>query len=443
MSDKQVIKIIHFADLHIGVENYSKFASEAYILGLPDYFSPHDDRVKTYIGLPTRLIDTLVGFDGLIKDAIDLKVDLVVFAGDAFRLRDPSQTQQREFAKRILRLTNAGIKVFLLAGNHDIPNAQGRATSLEIYDTLNVEGVTVASGVGNHALETNTGTIQISALPWLRRSAVVTREGSERKSHEEIRKYSQDVLSQSIGKMASELEPTQPALLVGHATVSTARLGSEQSMMMGNDYLLLPGVVGDKRFDYVALGHIHRHQILQDRPPTVYSGSLHRVDFSEENDEKGYCLVTIEMGDDPSHRKTQVEFKQVWARKFKTISVKLDSDDYDPTSSTIEMISKERFDDAIVRINIEGTPTDIERLDVGQIFVALKEAFYIAGINFHELRNESSRTRLENKELPVDISPLKALELYMDDRKISGENRKRLVVYAKALIEKLSAGSDS
>ena len=441
--DKQLIKVLHFADLHIGVENYSKFASESYILDLPEYFSPDSDRVETYIGLPTRIIDTLVGFDGLIKDAIDLDVDLVVFAGDAFRLRDPNQTQQREFAKRILRLRDAGIKVFLLTGNHDIPNAQGRATSLEIYDTLKIAGVTVASTMGNYLIETKNGPIQIAALPWLRRSEIATRKDSAHKSHKEIRQYTEDLLARSINQMASELDLSKPSLLVGHVTVSTARLGSEQSMMMGNDYMLSPEIIADARFDYVALGHIHKHQILVENPPTIYSGSLHRVDFSEENDNKGYCLATIEIGEHAEKRVTTFEFKEVWARKFMTILVELGQDDDDPTGSTLQVIDRSNFDDAIVRVNIKGAPTDIDRIDIGQIFGGLGRAFYVSGINIEEIRNEHSRTRLEKNQLPVDITPLKALELYMDDRKITGKTRDRLLLHAKILIDKISNDSYS
>ncbi len=440
MADKQLIKVLHFADLHIGVENYSKFASESYLLGLPEYFSPDADRVQTYIGLPTRLIDTLVGFDGLIKDAIDLEVDLVVFAGDAFRLRDPNQTQQREFAKRILRLRDAGIKVFLLTGNHDIPNAQGRATSLEIYETLKIAGVTVASAMGNHLIETKNGPIQISALPWLRRSEIAARGEVKQKSHQEVRQYSENLLADSIDGMASQLDLSQPSLLVGHVTVSTARLGSEQSMMMGNDYMLNPEIIGDERFDYVALGHIHKHQVLRENPPTIYSGSLHRVDFSEENDNKGYCLATIEINQN-RQRTTTVEFNEVWSREFMTISVQLLQDDDDPTGSTLEVINKYNFDDAIVRVNIKGAPTDIDRIDIGQIFGSLDGAFYVSGINVEEIRNEDSRTRLEQNQLPVDITPLKALELYMNDRKITGKTRDRLLFHAKLLIDKISNNS--
>src|SRR5512137_557180 len=119
------MKIIHFADLHLGVENYG--------------------HVNPLNGLSSRLEDFLKVLDELVDYALAEQVDLVLFCGDAYKTREPSQTQQREFAKRINRLSSNGIPIFLLIGNHDLPNAIGRATSTEIFDTLAIKNVYVSS----------------------------------------------------------------------------------------------------------------------------------------------------------------------------------------------------------------------------------------------------------------------------------------------------------
>jgi exonuclease SbcD len=95
-------------------------------------------------GLSSRLVDFLASLDSLVDFALENKVDLVLFCGDAYKSREPSQTQQRELARRINRLSAAGIPVFLLVGNHDLPNAIGRATATEIFDTLAVKNVHVS-----------------------------------------------------------------------------------------------------------------------------------------------------------------------------------------------------------------------------------------------------------------------------------------------------------
>ena len=83
------MKIIHFADLHLGVENYG--------------------HINPATGLSTRLLDFLAALDQVIDYALENKVDLVLFCGDAYKSREPGQTHQREFAKRINRLSTAGI----------------------------------------------------------------------------------------------------------------------------------------------------------------------------------------------------------------------------------------------------------------------------------------------------------------------------------------------
>ena len=119
-----MVRIVHLADVHLGVENYG--------------------RLDPATGLSTRLTDFLQGVDAAIDMALEIEADLVVFAGDAYKTRDPSPTYQREFARRIRRLSQAGLPTVLAAGNHDVPNAVGRAHTMEIFATLDVENVYVA-----------------------------------------------------------------------------------------------------------------------------------------------------------------------------------------------------------------------------------------------------------------------------------------------------------
>ena len=135
------MKILHTADIHIGVENYGKI----------------DPETRT----STRLSDFLRSFDEIVSFAIQETVDLVIIAGDAYKSRNPSQTHQREFAKRISKLSINNIPVFILIGNHDSPNIPGPATALEIFPTLDVEKVTIGDQLSNYDISTKSGAIQI------------------------------------------------------------------------------------------------------------------------------------------------------------------------------------------------------------------------------------------------------------------------------------------
>jgi exonuclease SbcD len=401
------MKIIHFADLHLGVENYG--------------------RMDPATGLSSRLNDFLAALDELVDYALAEKADLVLFCGDAYKTREPTQTQQREFARRINRLATANIPVFLVIGNHDMPNAVGRATATEIFDTLAVKNVTVASRPGTYKIQTKGGAVQIATLPWLRRSALLSREDTKNLNLEQVNQQMQAALTQAIGKQAAALDPSLPAILAAHVSVGTAKAGSESMMAIGQEPVLLLSDIALPAFDYVALGHIHKHQVLKENPPVIYSGSLERVDFSEENDEKGFYVVDIEPG--AAGRQVSYRFHPVKARRFLTIDIALEQADTDPTAKVLNAITgqQEAVRDAIVRLNI-SLPSQIEgHLRYHEIREALNPAHF-----FTIAREIQRETRLRLGSRPAgEITPLAALKAYLETQKVTPERQKVLLEYGE------------
>jgi exonuclease SbcD len=108
------VRVLHFADTHIGMENYG--------------------RTDPQSGLSSRLVDFLRCMDEMIEFAREHDVDLTIFAGDAFKTRNPNPTYQREFAWRVRDLSQLA-PIVLLVGNHDLPPTVLKASSIEIYDT--------------------------------------------------------------------------------------------------------------------------------------------------------------------------------------------------------------------------------------------------------------------------------------------------------------------
>ena len=412
------MRILHFADVHIGVENYS--------------------RTDTDTGLSTRLHDFLETFDELVDYAIGANVDLALFCGDAYKSRDPSQTHQREFAKRIVRLSEAGVPSFLLIGNHDTPHVQGRATSLDIYRTLPLPMVTIGDNAATYRIETRAGPIQIVAVPWVRRSQLLARDEMRGLSTIEINAKISDTLTNLIQIQAQRLDPHIPAILAGHVTVNDARTSSEQSMMLGSDHVLLRSSVALPQFDYVALGHIHKHQIIGRSPHVVYSGSLQRIDFGEERDEKGFCVIELDSTKPQGNRmrESDFHFQTVNARRFLTIDVKLDAGDPSPNLTVADRVSRHATRDAIVKLNIE-MPASLEPLlSDSEIRTSLSEAHYVAAIS--RQITERPRTRLDGT-YSDGLTPSQLLERYLDSRDTPPDRAKDLLERGSQLI----VGSDS
>ncbi|MBI4338457.1 MAG: exonuclease SbcCD subunit D [Chloroflexi bacterium] len=407
------MRLLHFADLHLGVEAY----------GGTDPAS----------GLPSRLVDFLRCLDELVDCALSEGVDLVLFAGDAYKSREPSQTHQREFAKRLRRLIEGGIPVFLLIGNHDLPHAFARATSVEIFDTLGLERITVASKTGTYNIATRSGTLQIASLPWLRRSSLLSREDTRGLSLDEVSERLRQAALAQLRRHLDQLDPSLPAVLAAHISVRGARHGSEGRMMVNSEPDLLPSQLSHPALDYVALGHVHSHQEMASWPPAVYSGSLERLDFSDAGEEKGFCLVELDPGRTAGRRLAGYRFVPVAARRFVEVRVAIPPDDMNPTATVLSALASQDIEGAIVRLEIALSPG--QSLRESEIRQALKAAHFVAGIS-REVRRER-RPRL-GEVSPERLAPAQALRAYLQARKVPSERAGKLLQYGDRILSEVA-----
>jgi len=411
--------IVHTADVHIGVENY----------GFPDPLTRTS----------TRLNDFLSSFDEVVNYSIDNNADLVLMCGDAYKSRNPSQTHQREFAKRIAEITKHNIPVFLLAGNHDSPNIRVQATALDIFNTLDAPYVNIGAELKTHLIETKSGPIQIIALPWIRKGDFITSQDTKGLSNTQINKEIQKTITDIIKSEIENLNPEIPAILAGHVSIDSAKTSSEKSMMLGKDYILLKSSITSNKLDYVALGHIHKHQILNDNPKIVYPGSLERVDFGEEKDVKGFCSIVLDPNQESGNREQEFNFIPVAARRFITIRSKIKNSDTSPTETVISQIKTHDISDCIVQVIIEIPASKINDLNENKIRETLKEAHFIAAINKNII--EETRIRLD-KPLSETITPKEALEAYLEERALDKTLKAQVMQRAENIINESPIDED-
>ncbi len=358
-------------------------------------------------GLSTRLLDFLKTFDFIVETAIKEEVDAVVFAGDAYKTRDPNPTQQRGFGERIKKIAKAGIPVILVIGNHDTPNAEGKANTLDIYSALEIDNVWVSRKPELLNIPTRSGNLQVITLPWL---------------HKEQYKTVADKLSSLYDK----LKPDSPAIFLSHVEIEGASYGSEKGMAIGNDVTVPLPLIQDKRLNYVALGHIHKHQVLGKNPLIVYAGSPHRIDFGEEKEEKGICLVEI-------GKTTSFQFIPTNCRKFLSIDITLKPTDSDPTGTILSEIQKHNIKDCVVRLTINIPGDSGGEIHMDQIKKALTPAHYIAGISRNVERKE--RLKIDGQEEVERLTPVEALQKYFEAKKYSSEKQRELSKFAAQLLE--------
>jgi len=397
------MRILHFADLHIGHENYGK----------PD--------PKT--GLSTRLLDFLEAFDQIVEYALKNKIDYVIFAGDAYKTRDPSPTYQREFSKRIKKIAEK-IPVLMVTGNHDIPPSFGKADTLEIFPTLDIKNVYVSSKP--QIVEING--LQIVALPWILRSHLLE-EKERRKPIEEIRNILSNKICQIFKDLLKKIDPKKPAIAIIHQSVSGAVFAHDQETYIGNDPLIPVSLLANKKLSYVALGHLHKFQVLSKNPPVIYSGSPERIDFGEAKEKKGFVIADI----NPQNKsKTKFKFISLNARKFITINIEIPVSEENPNEYVMKEIKKRKIKNSILKITISGQDSQLARILESDLKKATSDAHFVVAIS---KKSEKKETRIEiTKE---HLRPIDWVGEYLKHKKYSLIETKILQEAAEKLMEEV------
>lgn len=352
-----MIRFIHTADIHFGMENYG--------------------RIDPKTGIHSRLLDFEKALNAVIDIALEHSVDFFLFAGDAYKTAHPSPTQQKLLVRCLLRLYNAGIPVVIIVGNHDNPLSFGKAHSLDIFHDVPLDGFHVIAKPTLLPLQTKNGLVNIVGIPWPSRTTLSLSDAHANTSQAHITEYISQAVARIINDYAQQLDPEVPAVLSGHLTVSSGIFsGSEKRAIYGTDPILLPSQLAIAPFDYVALGHLHRYQNLNPHgyPALVYSGSIERVDFGERKEDKGFCLVTIE-----SKGKTSHEFIKTPMRPFIQIEVTLKAGT-DQTQQIIDAINQHDIKDAVIKIIYHVPPERRDTVDLKAIQRACHDAWYIVGV---------------------------------------------------------------
>jgi exonuclease SbcD len=400
------IRVLHLADLHLGVENYGRFDPQR--------------------GYSSRVGDFLRALDVAVERAAD--VDLVLIAGDVYKTPTPSPTMQREFAARVRRLSRLA-PVVIIPGNHDVPNAAERATSIDIFAALELDGVTVERLRKVHTIATRSGPVQVAAHAWVPESRLKAEEEFKGLSIEESRAKMEEMLCNSIQALAEEVEPGVPAILMTHYAARGCDVGGYAGRSLFMPEVQLPvGSLALPQFDYVALGHIHKHQVMNPGrlPPVVYPGSIERIDFGEEREPKGFVIAEVSRGS------STWEFVEVPARRF--VTVRVDADAEDPTEKVVAAIDPQQIREAVVRVLYtlpEGRPA-LRETEVRQ---ALKEAFVVAAVR---RERDARAARERNVRLTRILPPLEALQEYVKTQPDLHKREAELIEYARPLIDAIT-----
>ena len=400
-----MLKILHLSDIHLGTTTHGK--------------------INPRTGWNTRIADFANSLKLCIDRAIADRADLVLFTGDAFPDATPPPFVQQAFADQFRRLADASIPTVLLVGNHDL-FAQGQGgASLTIYRSLAVPKFIVGDRLTTHRITTSNGTIQVITLPWLSKSALLTRQETDSLNASDIDSLFLNRLSLVLEAEIRQLDPSVPTILMVHAMVDTATYGMERFLTTGKGFYLPLSLLMRGEWSYVALGHVHRHQCLCSDPPVVYAGSIERVDFSEEKEVKGYCWIEID-----EQNRASWEFCPLPTRPFTTMRLDL-RDVADPQQELLKLIDRELQDGAIARLIFQIRPEQLAAIDEPELHRAMAIA-HSYSLN-PEIISDSSRVRVRELSPMAILDPISALRTYLTTREDLQAVTEELVSMAEEL----------
>lgn len=237
--DASRFRFLHAADLHL----------DSPLRGL-----------SSYEGAPVEALRgaTRAAFERLVELGLEREVAFVVLSGDLFDGDWPDANSWLWFAHQLGRWTQAGIRVFLVHGNHDAESVLASRLPLP-------EGV--------HAFGTEPATVVLDELD-------VALHG-----------WSYEVPHESADPV-----PRYPAPLAGRFNLGLLHTGLEGYEGHGHYAPCTLRELADKGYDYWALGHVHRHQVVSTAPWIVYPGNLQGRHARELGPKGAVCVEVADGG---------------------------------------------------------------------------------------------------------------------------------------------------
>lgn len=405
----QSLHIIHVSDIHFG-------SGES------------NGPLNANTGLNTRFEDFVTALDKVVDYAIEIEADAFLFSGDAYKTANPEPIYQKMFATRLKRLSDSGIKTILLVGNHDQILRSTNSHAMSVFQSLSVPGVITIDKPEFLVIETKRGKFQLIGIPHITRHQLVTSEKYANLGAAEIDRLLVEQVSQILADYHKQLDPSLPTISTAHMTVDKALAGIEQELLIGYTLTFPADIFIHENVDYVALGHVHKHQVIRDsRPAIVYAGSLERVDFGEEKEDKGFVHLEL------ARAKSKYSFKSIKPRPFVTIDLNL-TQAIDPTQAVLDAVANKLISGCVLRIRYKIKQEQLELLDEKAIRQAASTALHTRLLP-PEVEMSQNRTRMPHLNENIAATPMVALETYLNE--VAPERKEVLLTRAQGIMEEL------
>ena len=403
-ASSEEIKILHTADFHIGAT----------------YRTLKGQNVEEI-----RREDIKKNLEKIVQDALKEKIDIFLISGDVFHRINPSPNDFVFFSEQIGKLTKNGIKVVVIAGNHDKPKTRNykhqlhalvkaHAPNFYFYQSIPEEPLIIH-------LDKKNKKIGIVPIPYIDPRVVSG-----------IRDDYESIIKERVEKLLEHpnMEEVDYKILMAHLIISGATIREIRTLRLNDPKISLNELKAEE-FDYVALGHIHQHQKLGEK--IWYSGSIEKLDFSEMNESKYYNIIYF------GNTGVSVDERELETRRMYKFEYKDLRNSIDPVSEVVEFLKGRGITGgSILRLSISGEPRAVRVLK-DKISVLEEELEKTLGVVGYQIEFASDKIvgklKVRGEEIRRDLPQI--VLSYIDSLLVDDETKERAKKLAEEIMRKV------
>lgn len=244
-----------------------------------------------HMGLKTEGLDRTNDIDDSHNQVIDYVEDLVdegkdvlvLNMGDTFHGIRPAPETIARVISTLNRLERMGVQTYIIAGNHDVVDQQGRTSALEPLNAIGFQYIKIVHDIYKFEYKG----VNIVTLPHISKARAI----------EQGFKGVQDFIDIKSMRIEEILSMDKPVIVIAHHNIAGAKTGTEGFMIKGAQEEFPKVLKESEKVNYIFNGHIHKAQIIENPngAPIIITGDIQCNDFGERLDQKQFFHLELEV----------------------------------------------------------------------------------------------------------------------------------------------------
>jgi DNA repair exonuclease SbcCD nuclease subunit len=347
-------------------------------------------------------------FSAAVDYALKNKPDLFLVTGDVFDRVSPGNSARIFLTDKVRQLKEAGIAVFIIGGNHEVPKLGGQHLAIDVLGSAGLATVFSRSDIfGTRILDVDGKKVCVAGKSY----------------------FAQTESENPLRGLKVQLEGDYNVLLI-HGSLQGLNVASSVPEMASQN----PFRPGDIKagLNYLALGHFHNHfQREHEGCQIVNAGSMEKLTWAEIDDEKGFVWVELHGSE------VSTEFVKLATRPMEKYTLHLSKEqDYSPNlrDYLVNHVRTHGDSEKLARLYLQGqiTQEQYKELKVNEIIQATRDTFFHLGLDRTELEVEGfGRVFLGRVENPIEAFTRRIEELIQ--RSSTSEEKRRELEQVKEL----------